>query len=108
MYVVAAEAEQHGPPPVPLPRGRASAVGLVEPVGTRHAVAQTMGTNSEPIALCGADVSRWQLFPDLVFSPGHPAGCQRCAQLVHVATAGRKVRRIPALGWGPHPIAPSR
>jgi hypothetical protein len=108
MYIVAAVADQPGPPPVPFPRGRAPALGLVEPVGTRHAVAQRLGTDSEPIALCGVDVSGWQLFPHLVFSPGHPAGCQRCAQLVHVAAAGRKVRRIPSLGWGPHPVPPSR
>jgi hypothetical protein len=104
MYVVAAEAEHHGPPPVPMARGRGPAVRRVEPVGTRHAVARMLGTNSDPIALCGANVSGWQLFSHLEFSPGHPAGCQRCAQLVHGATVERK----PALGWGPHPVAPGR
>ena len=96
IYVVVAEAEQHGPPPVPPVRGQAPRGGLVEPVGTQHAVARMLGVNSKPIALCGADVSGWQLFAHLEFSPGHPAGCQRCAQLIHAATAGREARRAPA------------
>jgi hypothetical protein len=54
------------------------------PIGIRHAVPHIRETNI--VALCGADVDGWPVFPDKEFQPGHGASCQRCAQLVSEAT----------------------
>jgi hypothetical protein len=53
-------------------------------VGIRHAVPHLRATAA--VALCGADIDGWPVFPDKEFQPGHGASCQRCAQLVSEAT----------------------
>jgi hypothetical protein len=81
MYVVAAIAEQAGPPPAMDGRPKWTTT-TVEPVGTRHAAASSIGVQPRPLALCGSDLSGWVIFGDREFDPGSSANCQRCAQLV--------------------------
>jgi hypothetical protein len=70
VYVVAAEAAQPGPPPIPVRYGRAPTAVLAEPVGIRHAVAGMLGASGQGRALCGVSIKTLQLFPHLAFSPG--------------------------------------
>jgi hypothetical protein len=79
MYIVVAIRQIPGPPAV-NPAGRGwDPRGTTVPIGIRHAVPRIRGTT---VALCGADVDGWPVFPDKEFQPGHGASCQRCAQLV--------------------------
>ena len=105
VYVVAADEAQPGPPPIPVRYGRAPTAVLAEPVGIRHAVAEMLGTNGQCRALCGVSIKTLQLFPHLAFSPGHRAGCQRCAQLVLAAATSRT--RPPILDLHPHQRPPA-
>ena len=82
MYAVAAAEEQPGPPPVKLSRWSSA---TTEPVGTQHAAAHRIGAGPPPLALCGADLTGWIVFPDRRFDLGCTANCQRCAQLVAAA-----------------------
>jgi hypothetical protein len=93
MYVVAAIAEQPGPPAVRQGRGW-HLEPTTEPIGTRHAAATSPGLPPPLIALCGADIDGWVLFPGAPFAAGSTASCQRCAQLVSSAEG----RERPAVG----------
>jgi hypothetical protein len=80
MYVVAAKGKKPGPPVVENRPGWHLAATVV-PLGIQHAVPRIVGTQAPGIALCGADVDGWVIFPTR-FDPGCTASCQRCAQLV--------------------------
>jgi len=86
VYVVAAITEQPGPPAVREGRGW-HLDPTTEPVGTHHAAAMMPGVPAPLVALCGADIEGWVLFPKAPFAPFCTASCQRCAQLVSSATA---------------------
>jgi hypothetical protein len=77
-----------------------------QPVGTQHAVAVVFLDGVERHAVCGTDIRSWTLFSAVTFNPGHPAACQRCAQLVTSArrAAGAIVPRTTQLSPG-HPTA---
>lgn len=108
MYVVAAREGQPALPAVPRPGQLPVPEATLEPVGTRHAVAGLLGTVVGPLALCGVDVRGWRLFPGTEFSPGHPASCQRCAQLVVAVRTGRADGRAAGGRARPlRPVAPS-
>lgn len=78
MYVTAALAERPGPPIVPAGRGW-HLESTRQGVGTLHAAANTP---SPLAAVCGADITGWVVLGESPFVPGHPASCQRCAQLL--------------------------
>jgi hypothetical protein len=82
MYIVVAIREIPGPPSVRPGKGWHLRETTV-PVGIRHAVPHLRATAA--VALCGADIDGWPVFPDKEFQPGHGASCQRCAQLVSEA-----------------------
>ncbi len=86
MYIVVAIREVLGPPMVSPGRGWHVHQTSV-PVGIRHAVPRIRGVST--VALCGADIEGWPVFPDKEFQPGHGASCQRCAQLVSEAVRHR-------------------
>ena len=86
MYIVVAIREVPGPPVVSPGKGWHVRTTTV-PVGIRHAVPGIR--HATTVALCGADVDGWPVFPDEEFQPGHGASCQRCAQLVSEATRRR-------------------
>jgi len=86
VYVVAAITEQPGTPAVREGRGWHLDT-TTEPVGTHHAAAMMPGVPAPLVALCGADIEGWVLFPKAPFAPFCTASCQRCAQLVSSATA---------------------
>ena len=84
MYVVTAVDERPGPPAVPDGRGFHTSAARA-PVGVQHAIPRLLGRVFQTVALCGAQVSGWAVFPEMPFAPERAASCQRCAQLVSVA-----------------------
>jgi len=96
MYVVTAVDERPGPPAVPDGRGFHTSAARA-PVGVQHAISRLLGQTSQSVALCGARVSGWAVFPEMPFATALAASCQRCAQLVSAArlAANCSPRRSP-------------
>ncbi len=94
MMYIAAAASALPVPAIPAARAAARALPDLQPVGVRHAISAVLLGRTEPQATCGADITRWSLFPAVTFDPGHPAACQRCAQLVSAATRASHPPRL--------------
>jgi hypothetical protein len=93
MYAVAA-AEQREALPLPRPGPYRPSAPQAQPVGVRHAVARAFVGDPRPVALCGADIHAWCVFAMVPFDSGHPAACQRCAQLVAAAPSTAQHTRL--------------
>ena len=74
MYVVTAVDERPGPPAVPDGRGFHTSAARA-PVGVQHAVPRLLGRVFQTVALCGAQVSGWAVFPEMPFAPERAASC---------------------------------
>jgi hypothetical protein len=81
-----AAAEQRQALPLPRPGPYRPSAPQAQPVGVRHAVARAFVGDPWPVSLCGADIHDWLVFAAVPFYSNHAAACQRCAQLVAVAT----------------------
>jgi hypothetical protein len=72
---------------------------------SRGAVAQLLGTTSEPTALSGVDVSGWQVFSHLQFLPAIRLAVS-AARNWSTGPLSAVVASHPPLSAGVHPVAP--
>ena len=106
MFVVAARAEQPGPPP-PVVAGRPKRLdATTEPVGIQHAAAARLDAGALRLALCGADIAGWIIFANRPFDVGGAAVCQRCAQLKSRPGGSGHRDAVPDAVWWIHADEP--
>jgi len=85
MFVVAAQQVQ-STAPGPLVAGRPTwHHSDKRPVGTQHAAAPRSDPGVPRLALCGADLKDWMIFPTRPFDPRGTGSCHDCAQLLPLA-----------------------
>jgi len=89
VFVVAAREQEpgHRAPGVP---GRPTWLDSdTEPIGIHHAAAPRLEIGAPRLALCGADLTGWIIFPSRPFDPHGTGSCQDCSQLL-LLTASRQ------------------